>query len=312
MAQSVGGSVGALDRVVTRLVESNVPLRRADLLAEARRIVPQEAPLAGPDLAEAVVDSLIGMGPLERLLNDPAVTDVLVNSPDDIWVEREGRLHKTGVVMPGEAAIVAAVERMIAPLGLRLDRASPAVDARLPDGSRLHAVIPPASVDGPVVAIRRFTPVVPDLAALVECGGIRQEGAEQLKEAVVGRVNLLVSGGTGSGKTTLLNVLSGEIPPHERVVTIEDSAELRRQAGSEAAQRRGSGRDHSADSGPSGAADAAGPDCGGGGPGARGPRFGPGDEHRSRRVDGHRSRQRHRRSAVAARDAGRLGRAPGS
>jgi len=219
--------VGALDRVVDRLVGSDVPLRRADLLAEARRIIPREAPLSGPGLAEAAVDSLIGMGQLERLLADPAVTDVLVNAPDDIWVEREGRLEKTGVVMPGEAAIVAAVERMIAPLGLRLDRASPAVDARLPDGSRLHAVIPPASVDGPVVAIRRFTPVVPDLEALVGCGGIRQEGSEILREAVVGRVNLLVSGGTGSGKTTLLNVLSGEIPVSERVVTIEDSAELR-------------------------------------------------------------------------------------
>jgi len=213
--------------VVARLVGSDVPLRRADLLAEARRIIPQEAPLSGPGLAEAAVDSLIGMGQLEHLLADPAVTDVLVNAPDDIWVEREGRLEKTGVVMPDEAAIVAAVERMIAPLGLRLDRASPAVDARLPDGSRLHAVIPPASVDGPVVAIRRFTPVVPDLAALVECGGIRQEGADTLREAVVGRANLLVSGGTGSGKTTLLNVLSGEIPMSERVVTIEDSAELR-------------------------------------------------------------------------------------
>lgn len=219
--------MGPVERIANRLVGSAVPLRRDALLAEAKRIAREEAPLAGPDVAEAAVDSLVGLGPLQVLLADPAITDILVNAPDEIWVERAGILERSSVAMADEAAIVAAVERVIAPLGLRLDRASPAVDARLPDGSRLHAVVPPASVTGPVVAIRRFTPVVPDLNALVACGGIRPEGAAALRESVVSRANVLVSGGTGSGKTTLLNILSGEIPAGERVVTIEDSAELR-------------------------------------------------------------------------------------
>ena len=219
--------MGPIERITNRLVESTVPLRRAALLEEARRISREEAPLAEPEVAEAAVDALLGLGPIEALLADPAVTDVLVNAPDDIWIERAGVLERTAVALVDDQAVIAAVERVIAPLGLRLDRASPAVDARLPDGSRLHAVIPPASVDGPVVAIRRFTPVVPDLDALVACGGIRLDGAALLREAVGDRANLLVSGGTGAGKTTLLNVLSGAIPATDRVVTIEDSAELR-------------------------------------------------------------------------------------
>ena len=219
--------MGALDRVVARLVESAVPLRRADLLAEARRVAAEEAPLDAERVATQAVDALAGLGPLEALLADPAVSDVLVNAPGEVWVERAGRLERAAVGFPDAVAVVAAVERAIAPLGLRLDRASPAVAARLPDGSRLHAMIPPASVDGPVLAVRRFTPAVPDLAALVAAGSLRPEGAELLRAAVQGRRNLLVSGGTGSGKTTLLNVLSAEIPAAERVVTIEDAAELR-------------------------------------------------------------------------------------
>lgn len=218
--------MGALERVIGRLIDSPVPLRRPDLLVAAREIAADEAPLEAEAVALSAVESLAGLGPLEGLLADPAVTDVLVNGPSDIWVERAGRLERTPVSFPDEGSVVAAVERAIAPLGLRLDRASPAVAARLPDGSRLHAVIPPASVDGPVVAIRRFTPAVPHLAALVAAGSVRPEGAQLLREAVVGRRSLLVSGGTGSGKTTLLNVLSGEVPAGERVVTIEDAAEL--------------------------------------------------------------------------------------
>jgi pilus assembly protein CpaF len=223
----LGVPLGSLDRVVKRLVGSAVPMRRADLLRAARAIAAEEAPLDVERVARAAVDALAGLGPLEALLADPEVSDVLVNAPDDIWVERSGRLLRTSVRFPDSASVVAAVERAIAPLGLRLDRASPAVAARLPDGSRLHAVIPPASVDGPVVAIRRFTPAVPDLDSLVTAGSIRSDGAGLLAEMVVGRRNLLVSGGTGSGKTTLLNILSGLIPAGERVVTIEDAAELR-------------------------------------------------------------------------------------
>ncbi|MFH1330517.1 MAG: CpaF family protein [Actinomycetota bacterium] len=219
--------MGALERVVERLVGSAVPLCRADLLPAARRLAAEEAPLDAERVAAQAVDALAGLGPLEALLADPAVSDVLVNAPHEVWLERDGRLERAAVSFADQGAVVAAVERAIAPLGLRLDRASPAVAARLPDGSRLHAMIPPASVDGPVVAIRRFTPAVPDLAALVAVGSLRPDGADLLRTAVREKRNLLVSGGTGSGKTTLLNVVSAEIPAGERVVTIEDAAELR-------------------------------------------------------------------------------------
>ncbi|MGA7272601.1 MAG: ATPase, T2SS/T4P/T4SS family, partial [Acidimicrobiia bacterium] len=166
------------------------------------------------------------MGPIEALLRDHEVTDVLVNGPDQVWVERGGVLERSEAVFSGPSAVLAAVERVIAPLGLRLDRSSPFVDARLEDGSRLHAVIPPASVDGPVVAVRRFTQAVAGLDQLVPAGSATGEQVSCLRGLVVGRRNVLVSGGTGAGKTTLLNLLAGEIPPHERVVTIEDAAEL--------------------------------------------------------------------------------------
>lgn len=221
--------MGPLERIVHRLIDSDVPLRRRDLESAALRIAAEEAPLSGPGIAAAAVDSLVGLGPLESLLADQEVSDVLVNAPDEVWVERNGKLEPAGVTFPDRPSILAAVERSLAPLGLRIDRSSPAVDARLPDGSRLHAVVPPAAPDGPILAIRRFTPAVADLSGLVTAEAIRTEGADLLAEAVRDRRNLLVSGGTGSGKTTLLNVLSREIPPQERVVTIEDSAELQLQ-----------------------------------------------------------------------------------
>ncbi len=227
MGQGVEDAVGVIDRLVERLVSSDIPLERGALEEAARRMLHAEAPLAMPSVATAVADELVGMGPLEPLLRDPTVADVLVNGDGDVWVERLGRLERAVVRFADADAVVAAVERMLAPLGLRLDRASPAVDARLADGSRLHAVIPPASVDGPVVAIRRFTQAVTSLDDLVERGSARKEAAALLRELVVDRSNVLVCGGTGSGKTTLLNVLSGEISSHERVVTIEDAAELR-------------------------------------------------------------------------------------
>jgi pilus assembly protein CpaF len=219
--------VGVTDRIVRRLVDSDVPLERGALTRAARALLAEEAPLAGPEAAVAAVDTLAGLGPLEPLLRDPAVSDVLVNRPDEVWVERHGRLERVPVRFPDAAGIVAAVERVIAPLGLRLDRASPAVDARLADGSRLHAVVPPVAVDGPVLAVRRFTAAVPDLEALVAGGGVTPGAADLLAAAVRERRNLLVSGGTGSGKTTLLNLLSAVIPDEERVVVVEDAAELR-------------------------------------------------------------------------------------
>jgi pilus assembly protein CpaF len=215
-----------VNRIVDRIVASGIPLRRAEVTRAATALAAEEAPL-DPGAAARAVEELIGLGPLEPLLADPLVTDILVNGHDEVWVERAGVLLRTEVSFSGPAAVVAAVERVIAPLGLRLDRASPAVDARLADGSRLHAVIPPAAVDGPVVAVRRFRTTMASLSDLVAAGGIDPAGALLLAEAVRERRNLLVCGGTGSGKTTLLNVLSAEIPDEERVVTVEDAAELR-------------------------------------------------------------------------------------
>lgn len=228
LAPGVGHEMGVTDRIVERLLASDVPLDRPELLAAATALLADEAPLASPAVAYEAVDALLGLGPLQPLVEDPTISDILVNRPDEVWVERDGRLVRmTGVRFASADHMRAAVERSIAPLGLRLDRASPAVDARLPDGSRLHAVVPPLSVDGPVIAIRRFTQAVASLDALVETGSVDEAGAGILRETVVERRNVVVSGGTGSGKTTLLNVLSGVIPAGERVVTVEDAAELR-------------------------------------------------------------------------------------
>ncbi len=215
-----------IERLVDRLLASDVPLERTALEEAATGLLADEAPLAGGELAGQVADALVGLGPLEPLLRQPDVSDILVNGDGTVWVERDGFLRRSDVAFDSPEAVLAAIERSIAPLGLRIDRASPAVDARLPDGSRLHAVIPPAAVDGPTVAVRRFTRAVSDLEDLVRRRGIDEEGAALLEEQVRGARNILVSGGTGSGKTTLLNVLSASIPAGERVVTVEDAAEL--------------------------------------------------------------------------------------
>lgn len=222
----MGGVVAVVDRMVETLITSQVPFDREALTEAARRLARTEAPLAGPDLVEQVVDSLVGLGPAEPLLRDPTVTDVLINGPGEVWVEREGILSRTDVSFSDDEALVAAVERVIAPLGLRIDQASPFVNAQLADGSRLHAVIPPAATDHPVVAVRRFTRAITRLDELVDQGGAKPGQVVTLREAVESGRNMLVSGGTGAGKTTLLNVLATEIPATERVVTIEDAPEL--------------------------------------------------------------------------------------
>ncbi|MGH8924972.1 MAG: CpaF family protein [Acidimicrobiia bacterium] len=214
------------ERLTGALIDSDAPLERHQLRRTIRRLAAVEAPLAAESLLEEVVDGLIGLGPLEVLLRDPEVSDVLVNGPQEVFIEREGTLSRADLGFPDDAAVVAAVERVIAPLGLRLDRSSPTVDARLADGSRLHAVIPPAAVDHPVVAVRRFVRSIDSLVGLRDRGTITAEQVEMLRSLVSERRNLIVSGGTGTGKTTLLNILGGEISEGERVVTIEDAAEL--------------------------------------------------------------------------------------
>ena len=198
--------------------DESLRLRVVDLVRAA-------SPLLGGAALDALVDDVTsrtrGLGALDRFLADPAVSEVMVNGPGPVWVERAGVLERTDVVL-GLAAIEHAIERIVGPLGLRADRSSPLVDARLPDGSRVNAVVPPLAVDGPCLTIRRFGAVALPLAALCPPGV-----APLLAWAVGARMNILVAGGTGAGKTTLLNALAAAIPAGERVVTVEDAAELR-------------------------------------------------------------------------------------
>jgi pilus assembly protein CpaF len=176
---------------------------------------------------ELILRDTVGLGPLEELLADAAVEEVMVNGPDHVYVEREGRIERTDVRFDSERALRDAIERILAPLGRRVDELSPMADARLSDGSRVNVIIPPLSVDGPALSIRRFTAARPDPDELVATGTLTAELRELLAAAVRDRRSILISGGTGSGKTTLLNALSAYIDPSERVVTIEDAAELR-------------------------------------------------------------------------------------
>jgi pilus assembly protein CpaF len=219
--------MGLTDRLAAAVVGSETALDRPSVESFLRRLAVDEAPLATSGELRRVVDEVVGLGVIEELLRDDDVTDVLVNRAGEIWIERRGRLERSEVAFEDDGAVIAAIERAITPLGLRIDRASPIVDARLPDGSRLHAIVPPATPDGPVMAIRRFTATVKDLEGLAKAGAATQEQTSRLREAVVTRQNLIVSGGTGTGKTTLLNVLSSLIPPAERIVVVEDAAELK-------------------------------------------------------------------------------------
>lgn len=177
-------------------------------------------------LAEEIVDELTGFGPLEVLLRDPAVTEILVNGPYRVFVEREGVLSQTDLRFIDDHHVERVMQRILAPLGRRLDESSPMVDARMPDGSRVNAIIPPIALDGPCLSIRKFRKDMLNSTDLVAMHTIDQDILEFFQESVGKRCNVLISGGTGTGKTTLLNILSQLINPHERLVTIEDVAEL--------------------------------------------------------------------------------------
>jgi len=204
-----------------------------DLPDEVRALVDEEAALLRPavrdEVATRIIRDTVGLGPLEDLLADPTVEEVMVNGTDGVYVERAGRIEAVDVRFPGEEELRNAIERILAPLGRRIDELSPMVDARLADGSRVNVVIPPLAVDGPVLSIRRFGASRPGPDELVERGSLSPGQRELLEAAVTARRSILVSGGTGAGKTTLLNALSGFIDPGERIVTIEDAAELRLQ-----------------------------------------------------------------------------------
>lgn len=215
-----------IDRVSRAIALSDARFDADSIGAEATSLLGIESPWRLEESVPQVVNGILGMGPVQGLIDDPTVTDVLVNGPDEVWVDRGDGLELTGIGFGSPGEIVTVVERVLAPLGLRIDRSHPMVDARLPDGSRLHAVLPPAAVRSPLVAIRRFSQRVASLQDLVEAGTARPEDVDLLVEAVTDRATIVVSGGTGAGKTTLLNLLAGSIPPTERVVTIEDAAEL--------------------------------------------------------------------------------------
>ncbi|MFN2237003.1 MAG: CpaF family protein [Anaerolineales bacterium] len=169
---------------------------------------------------------LIGYGPLQPLLDDVQNSEIMVTGPNQVYVERNGKLVDVPIQFKDEAHIMRIIDRMLAPLGRRVDRDSPTADSRLPDGSRVNVVIPPVSVDGPCITIRKFTIMDYDMQQFIELGSITSHIAEFLKACVVARMNILITGNTSSGKTTLLNILTSFIPGHERIITIEDAAEL--------------------------------------------------------------------------------------
>jgi len=177
-------------------------------------------------LVAEISDDILGHGPLERLLADDSVTEIMVNGPFDIWVERQGRLYQTTVRFNDDSHLRRIINKMVAQVGRRIDESSPMVDARLPDGSRVNAVIPPLSLSGPIVTIRKFANKRLDLQEMIRLQTLSETTVDFLQRCIAAQLNVLISGGTGSGKTTLLNALSAAIPDSERIVTIEDAAEL--------------------------------------------------------------------------------------
>jgi pilus assembly protein CpaF len=197
-----------------------------------RLLVDEAAPLSlaqRQQIVRQVEDEVMGLGPLEPLLSDPSISDILVNGPRQVYIERRGKLELTNVRFHDDAHLMNIIDRIVSAVGRRIDESSPMVDARLKDGSRVNVIIPPLALDGPVMSIRRFAVELLSVDDLVRLGTVTRPVADALNAIVRSRLNVIVSGGTGAGKTTLLNILSGFIPHDERIVTIEDSAELQLQ-----------------------------------------------------------------------------------
>src|SRR5499433_3382015 len=215
-----------LDALPRELVQQQIRRIVEDMLAL------DETPLSRKERDDLVIEiehETFGLGPIEPLMQDPTVNDILVNGPSDVYVERRGKLQKTSAIFRDNAHLMQIIERIVSAVGRRVDESSPMVDARLKDGSRVNAIIPPLALDGPVLSIRRFAVDPFKMSDLLTFGTLTGALAEVLGGAVRARLNILVSGGTGAGKTTMLNILSNAIPADERIVTIEDSAELQLQ-----------------------------------------------------------------------------------
>ena len=218
---------------LTKLSQLDAEQLRSEVARLAEGLLAEEKmPLSSNDrerLVEEVRHELFGLGPLEPLLADPTISDILVNSPHNIYIERRGKLERTNVTFKDDEHLMRVIERIVSSVGRRIDESSPMVDARLADGSRVNAIIPPLSLDGPVLSIRRFGAEPLRMAKLIEIGALTHDMADMFEMCVNARLNVLISGGTGAGKTTLLNALSAYIPEEQRIVTIEDSAELQLQ-----------------------------------------------------------------------------------
>ncbi len=218
---------------LTRELENNPPPmhRRREFIVQKLEQVYEQTQLRLADTLRQqvfrdVLDDLLGYGPIQPLLEDPDITEVMVNGPYKVYTERKGKLTLTNVKFEDDEHVLRIIERIILPLGRRIDSDTPTVDARLPDGSRVNAVIPPVAIDGPSITIRKFFTEKLTMQQLIEFGSISEKMAEFVRACVISRLNIVISGGTGSGKTTTLNILSGFIPEDERIVTIEDAAEL--------------------------------------------------------------------------------------
>ena len=223
-----------LDRVDLAVMEGLSEARlKEEIAALVVRLLSEDAVVINDGEREALIrdiqHEMLGLGPLEPLLGDPTVSDILVNGPDQVYVERRGMLESTSVRFADDAHLMKIIDKIVSRVGRRIDESSPMVDARLPDGSRVNAIIPPVALDGPVVSIRRFAVVPLKIEDLLQFKTLTPEMASMLQGLARAKLNILISGGTGGGKTTLLNILSGYIPPSERIVTIEDAAELQLQ-----------------------------------------------------------------------------------
>ncbi len=225
-------------RVQNKLLAELDPTMDVSQTAEVRRTIEElfetilaeeKIVLSRPErrrLFEQIVAEILGLGPLEPLIADETITEIMVNGAKNIYIERGGKIYREPASFESDDHLMRIIDRIVAPLGRRIDESSPYVDARLPDGSRVNAVIPPISLVGPVLTIRKFSKIPITVDQLIEYGTITPEAIEFLKACVIAKINMVISGGTGSGKTTLLNVLSQYIPPDERIITIEDAAEL--------------------------------------------------------------------------------------
>lgn len=220
-------------RLGSRLFDSNLAEAQLQeyVVQELDQILAVEltqlSPVERHELVEAIGADVLGLGPIEPFLSDPAVTEIMVNGTDAIYVERSGRIYLTETRFVAVEHLRQVIEKIVSAVGRRIDESSPMVDARLPDGSRVNAVIPPLSVDGPMLTIRKFAKTAFTTSDLIEFGTLNDQSVEFLDACVRGKRNILISGGTGTGKTTMLNVVSGFIPTDERIVTIEDAVELR-------------------------------------------------------------------------------------